>query len=191
MLFSKGQYAFSPTAPRSSGRISKQRMCGKKSYWSTPLGSIPRLHVSSFGVIPKKNQVNKWRLILDLSHPSVNDGISESLSTVSYITIDRVMDKICQLSQGSLLAKMNVQHAFWLVPVHPEDRWLLGMKWKEQHCIDTVLPFGLRSAPKIFTALADALQWTICKQAATWVAHYLDFFFWESKLHCHCVYLYC
>ena len=48
------------------------------------------------------------------------------------------------------------------------------MKWKEQHYINTVLPFGLRSAPKIFTALADALQWIICKQGATLVAHYLD-----------------
>ena len=111
--------------------------------------------------MPKKNQPNKWRLILDLSHPaevSVNDGISESLSTLSYITIDTVTDKICQLGQASLLAKMDVQHAFQLVPVHPDDRWLLGMKWKEQYYIDTVLPFGLRSALKIFTELVDALQ---------------------------------
>ena len=37
------------------------------------------VHVSPFGVIPKKGRANKWRLILDLSSPtdqSVNDGIS-------------------------------------------------------------------------------------------------------------------
>ena len=34
-----------------------------------PLGSVPRLQVSSFGVIPKKQQPNKWQLILDLPHP--------------------------------------------------------------------------------------------------------------------------
>ena len=36
------------------------------------------VHVSPFGVIPKKNKPNKWGLILDLSAPagaSVNDGI--------------------------------------------------------------------------------------------------------------------
>ena len=36
------------------------------------------IHISSFGVIPKRHQENKWRLILDLSHPlqaSVNAGI--------------------------------------------------------------------------------------------------------------------
>ena len=37
------------------------------------------LHVSSFGVIPKRGQPGKWRLIVDLSSPgglSVNDGIN-------------------------------------------------------------------------------------------------------------------
>ena len=36
------------------------------------------VHSSPFGVIPKKNKPNMWRLILDLSVPaghSVNDGI--------------------------------------------------------------------------------------------------------------------
>ena len=39
---------------------------------------------------------------------------------------------------------------------------------------DTRLPFGLCSAPKIFTAVADALQWIFRKWGVTWVAHYLD-----------------
>ena len=37
-----------------------------------------KAHISSLGVIPKKNKPGSWRLILDLSHPegfSVNDGI--------------------------------------------------------------------------------------------------------------------
>ena len=33
------------------------------------------------------------------------------------------------------------------------------MQWREQFFIDLTLPFGLRSAPYIFTQLADALQW--------------------------------
>ena len=46
-----------------------------------------------------------------------------------------------------------------MVPVYPEDRVLLGMRWKGMVYIDTRLLFGLRSAPKIFTAVADALEW--------------------------------
>ena len=43
-----------------------------------PSPPLPNLQVSSFGVIPKKGQPGKWRLIVDLSSPhgsSVNDGI--------------------------------------------------------------------------------------------------------------------
>ena len=42
------------------------------------ISPIPNLHVSRFGVILKKHQPGKWRLILDLSSPlghSVNDDI--------------------------------------------------------------------------------------------------------------------
>ena len=41
-------------------------------------------HISRFGVIPKSHQPNKWRLIIDLSHPkgkSINDGIRKELTT--------------------------------------------------------------------------------------------------------------
>lgn len=30
---------------------------------------LPNLHISSFGVIPKRGQPGKWRLIVDLSSP--------------------------------------------------------------------------------------------------------------------------
>lgn len=38
------------------------------------------------------------------------------------------------------------------------------------------LPFGLRSAPKIFTALADAFEFIIKQHGIKWVWHYLDDF---------------
>ena len=31
--------------------------------------------------------------------------------------------------QGTLLANFDVKSAYWNIPVHPEDRYLLGMKW--------------------------------------------------------------
>ena len=52
--------------------------------------------------------------------------------------------------------KMDIESAYWIIPVHPEDRALLGVKWKGELIFDECLPFGLRSAPKIFTAVADA-----------------------------------
>ena len=41
--------------------------------------------------------------------------------------------------------------------------------------VDTSLPFGLRSAPKIFNAVADALHWILTQQGWTSL-HYLDDF---------------
>ena len=71
---------------------------------------------------------------------------------------------------------MDVKEAFRLVPVHPSDRLLLGMVWKGDLYIDKVLPFGLRTAPLLFTALVDALEWVIRKRGVNWVFHYVDDF---------------
>ena len=37
---------------------------------------FPNLHVSSFGVIPKRGQPGKWRLIVDLSSPGGGGPVS-------------------------------------------------------------------------------------------------------------------
>ena len=50
------------------------------------------------------------------------------------------------------------------------------MKWDGQLYIDTVLPFGLRSAPKIFNCIADALQWIAKHRGVTYLDHFLDDF---------------
>ena len=42
--------------------------------------------------------------------------------------------------------------------------------------MDGMLPFGLRSAPKLFTAIADALEWMVRKSGVTEVTHYRDDF---------------
>ena len=50
------------------------------------------------------------------------------------------------------------------------------MSWESSLFIDTTLPFGLRSAPKIFTAVADAAEWIAKLQGVTTILHYLDDF---------------
>ena len=140
---------------------------------------FPFVHTSSLGAVPKKHSINKWRLILDLSHPnghSVNDDISRSLCSLSYTKVDHTVQKILSSGQGTLLAKIDIENAFGIVPVHPDDRHLLGLVWDGKLYIDTVLPFGLRSAPKIFNAIADGLQWIAMEQGVTNLDHFLDDF---------------
>ena len=50
------------------------------------------------------------------------------------------------------------------------------MHWNGQFYVDTVLPFGLRSAPFLFNELANALEWILTKHGIEFVIHYLDDF---------------
>jgi len=50
------------------------------------------------------------------------------------------------------------------------------MRWDRKIYIDTCLPFGLRSAPKLFNVLADLLLWILEHHNVSPVMHYLDDF---------------
>ena len=72
------------------------------------------------------------------------------------------------------MAKVDVKSMYQNVSIHPHDRWLMGMLWEGSLYIDTALPFGLWSAPKIFTAVADAVEWIVRQEGVDFVFHYLD-----------------
>ena len=74
------------------------------------------------------------------------------------------------------MAKTDVKSTFRIVPIHPGDRWLLGLEWEGSRFVDTTLPFGLRSAPKIFNAIADAAQFISTYEGIHYMTHYLDDF---------------
>ena len=63
---------------------------------------------------------------------------------MKYATTDDVVEMIMKLGQGCLLAKVDVEHAYRNIPIHADDRLLLGMQWNGGIYLDTVLPFGLR-----------------------------------------------
>lgn len=75
-----------------------------------------------------------------------------------------------------MLAKVDIRSAYRIISVHPEDRWLLGMLWEGALYIDSTLSFGLRSAPKIFNAVAEAVEWITRNQEVCPILHYLDDF---------------
>lgn len=68
------------------------------------------------------------------------------------MSIDHVVQAVVRLDQGTMMAKSDTQKAYCIIPVHPQDRVLLGMWWGDQDFVDCVLPFGLRSVPKTFNA---------------------------------------
>ena len=116
-----------------------------------------------------------WWLIVDLSSPhGVSVNVEADLCSLEYLRLHEVTNRITESGRGTMLAKMDIASAYRMVPVHPEDRPLLAIQWAGQLYFDTRLPFGLRSAPKIFTPVADALQWVLEQQGVSWAAHCLD-----------------
>lgn len=84
---------------------------------------------------------NKFRLIVDLSHPVGNSVIS-SLSSIQYASVDMAVDMIKQLGRGTQLLKLNIKDAYRIIPIHPADYHLLGISWKGKTYVDRALPFG-------------------------------------------------
>ena len=134
-------------------------------YWghSNQMPSLKFMQVNPFGVIPK-SELGRWRLIVDLSSPkggSVNEGICKEWCSLSYISVDDVDRAVVKPGKGALMAKFDLKAAYRNVPVHPDNRWLLGMVWENQLFVDVALPFGFGSTPMIFSALANGLEFMI------------------------------
>ena len=153
---------------------SRGRMLGP--FPAVVYASLPLCHINHFGVIPKVRGTGKWRLITDLSFPpgqSVNDGIDSDLCSLTYTSVDQVAEVVAALPPGALLAKIDIESAYRLVPVHPLDRPLQAVQWGGAIYIHPMLPFGLRSAPKLFNALADGLEWYLRWLGVRYIFHYL------------------
>ena len=150
----------------------------------SPIG----LQISPFGVIPKHNRPGKWRLIVNLSAPhgaSANDAISQELSSISYTSVDQAADLVKRLGKGCMLAKLDLQEAYRAIPVHPVDQTKLAVSWNGDIYIDRALPFGLRSAPKLFSAVIDALMWILHTRGIQYGLHYLDDFLLLGPANSH------
>ena len=82
-----------------------------------------------------------------------------------------------ELGPGALMAKFDVACAYRNIPIHADDRYLLGMRWRNRYYIDLTLPFGLRSAPFIFDSVACMVEWTLRNRYnVRFIFHYLDDF---------------
>ena len=77
-----------------------------------------------------------------------------------------------------MLVKSDLKDAYRIVPVHPDDYHLLGIAWDECVYVDRALPFGLCSAPKIFSAVADFIAWVLHQQG---IPHQLLAAVWSSS----------
>lgn len=141
--------------------------------------------VSPLNTVPKRDSAER-RVIVDLSWPcgtSVNDGIpSDSFLgepiSLSYPTIDSIVDAVISLGPGCFLYKRDLKKAHF--PVDPKDYHLLGYTWDNQFYFDTVLTMGLRSAAMACQLSTSAVSW-ISRQQGRSLFNYLDDFIGVSS----------
>ena len=134
---------------------------------------LPPLQVSRFA---KGHGMDEWRLITDLSSPhgaSVNECIDPDLTSLQYLKIDDIATLISEKGAVVLLAKVDIEAAYRQIPVHPQDCPLQALKWEGRFYVDPRHPFGLRSALKIFNAVAE---WVLTQAGIPCIRHYLDDF---------------
>ena len=149
--------------------------------------SLPSQYFCSpIGLVPKKSDgiQTGWRNIFDLSCPefsSVNDGIPKEYGAITYETLQDAMNLVAKAGRGATMMKRDLKSAFRHIPVNSRDYWLLIFEWQGKYYVDLFLPFGLRTAPRIFNLFSEALHW-IFETLFRWnLTHYLDDFLFVFK----------
>ncbi|XP_072178201.1 integrase/recombinase xerD homolog [Diadema setosum] len=63
------------------------------------------------------------------------------------------------------MAKEDIESAFRLLPIHPDDFELLGVKFEGKYYVDKCLPMGVRCAPAYFETFSTFLEYCARRQS--------------------------
>ena len=94
-----------------------------------PVQDCANIITSSIAVISKKTP-GKWRVIVEMSSPqnaTVNNYLRRELTHVAYGSIEDTAHLMHHLGRNCQLAKLDIKEAYWIIPVHPEDRVFQGI----------------------------------------------------------------
>ena len=112
---------------------------------------------------------------------SINEFIAKDEFSMKYTLFDDAIALVREAGYSCFLSKVDIKHAFRLLPVKVQDWKLLGYFWEGFYFIDTRLPSGLRSSPSIFNRFADLICWVLQhKFGLKSLVHYADDFFLVS-----------
>lgn len=95
--------------------------------------------------------------------------------SLTYPTIDSIVDAVISLGHGCLLYKCDLKKAYRQFPVDPKDYHLLGYTWDNEFYFDMVLTMGLRSAAMACQRSNSAVSWISQQQGCSFF-NYLDDF---------------
>lgn len=71
------------------------------------------------------------------------------------VSVDIAVARVLLMGVVTKLVIFDMESAYRVVPVHPDDRPLLGMAWRGQLYVDMVLPFSSRCNAGVNAAGGD------------------------------------
>jgi hypothetical protein len=140
---------------------------------------VTSFRINPCGLVPKRDKAEEFRVIHHHSAPkllSVNDGIQKDDFHTTYENVGHAAKWIRAFGQGCLLAKIDIQDAYRILPVHPVDQTLQGFTCSGKVYFDKRLAFGNRASAGIFCRFADLLAWIAIDMGIPAVIHYVDDF---------------
>ncbi|XP_053570053.1 uncharacterized protein LOC128660298 isoform X1 [Bombina bombina] len=159
-------------------KLGKEVECGRM---AGPFAEkrIAELIISPLGVVPKKEE-GKYRMIHHLSYPkgrSVNDAIDKAEAAVQYQSFDSAVQLVRNAGRGAMMAKIDIESAFRLLPLNPDSFKLMGCKFEGQFYVDKCLPMGCSISCSFFEKFSTFLHWlAVARQKRDSIVHYLDDF---------------
>lgn len=99
-----------------------------------------------FNVFLRPKPGGKHRMILDLS--SLNDNINQKHFKMTHLDT-----AVAMMSRDCFMGSIDLKDAFYSVLIIQESRKFLCFQWKGQIYQFNAMPFGLTSAPRIFTKI--------------------------------------
>ena len=86
-------------------------------------------------------------------------------TSTSHQSFDNALAIIAKYEHGAYMSKGNVESAFRIIPIAPEDWHLLGIKFNNHYYIDICLPFSTSISCAIFKKVGNLPQWTAQQRA--------------------------
>ena len=101
----------------------------------------------------------EFHLIDFIYHTPKSDRTPTQFSSVHDKSITDALSIINEIEAGCFMAETDVKSALRIIPIHPSDYSMLGMKWQNPILIYRFLPMGCSSSCAIFEACITALEW--------------------------------
>ncbi|XP_047187859.1 uncharacterized protein LOC124850010 [Scophthalmus maximus] len=156
----------------------------EKGYMIGPYDSPPfsKFRLNPISIATRKYS-GKKRLFIDSSAPhddstpSINSLIPLAPFSLFYATVDHAIQFIKLAGKGAWLGKADITDAFEVMPLHPSQWHVFGIKWRNKIYFSVRLTFGCRCSPCIFITLSEALCWILLNNCKLpFVLHLLDNF---------------